>query len=67
MAVGSIPTSGIKILIKGRLNGVPRAKQKTLIIGKVPVQRISENINFHQTTTTSSTGSYGIKVWVIEK
>ena len=58
---------GIKILIKGRLNGVPRAKQKTLIIGKVPVQRISENINFHQTTTTSSTGSYGIKVWVIEK
>lgn len=54
-------------MIKGRLNGVPRAKQKTLIIGKVPVQRILENINFHQTTTTSSTGSYGIKVWVIEK
>lgn len=58
---------GIKIAFKGRLNGVPRAKHKILIIGEVPVQSISEKINYYQTTTTSPNGSYGIKVWVIEK
>jgi hypothetical protein len=58
---------GIKIIVKGRLNGVPRAKHKIITIGDVPVQTISANVDFAQTTTHNSNGSYGIKVWVVEK
>merc|ERR1712032_1441545 len=58
---------GIKIIIKGRLNGVSRAKQKTILIGDVPVQTISAKLDYIQTTTHNSTGSYGIKIWVVEK
>lgn len=58
---------GIKIILKGRLNGVPRAKHTMLVIGDVPVQSISEKIDYSQTTIHNSNGSYGIKVWVVEK
>lgn len=58
---------GIKIILKGRLNGVPRAKHKIIVIGDVPVQSISEKIDYAQTTIHNSNGSYGIKVWVVEK
>nr|AEP20730.1 ribosomal protein S3 [Kryptoperidinium foliaceum endosymbiont] len=58
---------GIKIVIKGRLNGVPRAKHKILTIGDVPVQSVGASIDYAQVTTHNSNGSYGIKVWVVEK
>ena len=58
---------GVKIIVKGRLNGVPRAKQKMLIIGDVPVQTISAKLDYSQTVMHNSSGSYGIQVWVVEK
>ena len=58
---------GVKIAVKGRLNGVPRAKHKILTIGDVPVLTIIEKVNYAQTTVHNSNGSYGIKVWVVEK
>ncbi len=58
---------GIKIVIKGRLNGVPRAKHKIITIGDVPVQSIGAVIYYAQLTTHNSNGSYGIKVWIVEK
>jgi small subunit ribosomal protein S3 len=58
---------GVKILVKGRLNGVPRAKHKMITVGDVPVQSISEKIDYSQTTSHNSNGSYGVKVWVVEK
>lgn len=58
---------GVKILVKGRLNGVPRAKHKTIIIGDVPVQTIAAKLDYSQTAIHNSNGSYGIKVWVLEK
>lgn len=58
---------GIKIMVKGRLNGVPRAKHKTISIGDVPVQSINEIVDYAQTTIHNSNGSYGVKVWIIEK
>jgi ribosomal protein S3 len=60
-------TKGIKIVIKGRLNGVPRAKHKIITIGDVPVQSISAIIDYAHLTTHNSNGSYGIKVWIVEK
>ena len=58
---------GVKIIVKGRLNGVPRAKHKMIIVGDVPVQTISAKLDYTQTTAHNSNGSYGIKVWVVEK
>lgn len=64
---GSSKIKGVKIVIRGRLNGVPRAKQKIIIVGDVPVQSISAKLDYSQTTIHNSNGSYGIKVWVVEK
>ena len=58
---------GVKILIKGRLNGVPRAKQKMIDVGDVPTQSISAKLDYAQTTKHNSNGSPGIQVWVVEK
>lgn len=58
---------GIKIIIKGRLNGVPRARHKIITIGDVPVQSVSALIDYSQTTAHNANGSYGIKVWIVEK
>lgn len=58
---------GVKIVIKGRLNGVPRAKQKMIVIGDVPTQSIAAKVDYSQTTIHNSSGSYGIQVWVAEK
>nr|YP_009829240.1 ribosomal protein S3 [Codium fragile]QJC59758.1 ribosomal protein S3 [Codium fragile] len=56
---------GIKIIVKGRLNGVPRAKHKIISVGDVPVQSIDEELDYSQTTVHNSSGSYGIKAWVV--
>lgn len=58
---------GIKIIIKGKLNNAPRARHKILIIGNVPVQTINIPMDYSQMTTHNPNGSYGIKVWIIEK
>lgn len=58
---------GVKIILKGRLNGVPRAKHAALVIGDVPVQSLSETIDYSQATVHNANGSYGIKVWVVAK
>ena len=58
---------GIKIILKGRLNGVPRAKHTIIVVGDVPVQSISETMDYSQVTVHNANGSYGIKVWVVEK
>jgi ribosomal protein S3 len=58
---------GVKVIIRGRLNGVPRAKQKIIIIGEVPAQSIFAKLDYSQATAHSSNGSYGIKIWVVEK
>lgn len=58
---------GVKIVIKGRLNGVPRAKHKLITVGDIPVQSINETLDYSQTTVHNSNGSYGVKVWIVEK
>lgn len=58
---------GIKIIVKGRLNGVPRAKHKIISVGDVPVQSINEELDYSQTAVHNSSGSYGIKVWVVAR
>jgi small subunit ribosomal protein S3 len=58
---------GIKINVKGRLNRVPRAKSKMITIGNVPLLTIDSNIDYSETTSYTTNGSIGVKVWVCEK
>lgn len=61
---------GVKIKIKGRVNGVPRAKRKLIRIGKrmrMPVLRINSAINYAESTAFTANGTLGVKVWVHER
>lgn len=58
---------GIKMIIKGRFNGAPRARKNTLLVGKVPIQTLSQKINNYQSTAFSSNGTFGVTVWICEK
>jgi small subunit ribosomal protein S3 len=58
---------GIKILIKGRLNGVPRAKKKLILVGNVTTQKIEKNLDYSETTSYTTNGTFGVKVWISEK
>lgn len=59
---------GVKIKIKGRINGSPRAKRKLIQIGKrMPVLRLNSPISYAEKTAFTSNGTLGVKVWVNEK
>lgn len=58
---------GIKIKVKGRFNGAPRAKHKIINIGKdMPVLTIGSKIDYSETTAYTINGTFGVKVWVCE-
>jgi len=60
----SSKVEGIKILINGRLNGAPRAKNKLIIVGDIPVQTIKKDIDYNQLTCYTKNGTFGIKIWI---
>ncbi len=56
---------GIKIKIKGRLNGRPRARHRILQIRKgIPVQTFQSKLNYSEATSFSKNGTLGIKIWL---
>nr|YP_009115299.1 ribosomal protein S3 [Berkeleya fennica]AJA05820.1 ribosomal protein S3 [Berkeleya fennica] len=60
--------NGIKIKIKGRFNGAPRAKHTIIQIGNgVPVLTLNSNISYSEATAYTSNGTFGVKIWIHEK
>ena len=57
---------GLKIQISGRFKGEPRTKTRIFEKGRIPLQTISNNINYSLTHVHTSYGVFGIKVWVFE-
>lgn len=58
---------GIKIKIKGRFNGAPRAKHKVIKVGKkIPILSLNSNIKYAESVSYTSNGTFGVKVWVCE-
>jgi ribosomal protein S3 len=58
---------GIKIKIKGRLNGRPRARSQVFkIANDVSVLTINSTINYSEETAFTPNGTLGIKVWIHE-
>lgn len=61
-------SQNIKIKIKGRFNGAPRAKHKIILIGNgVPSLTINSVIDYAEKTSYTSNGTFGVKVWIHEK
>ena len=59
---------GIKIKISGKLNRARRTKTKIIQVGNIPAQTIKESLNYSQSTVTHNpNGSFGVKVWIVEK
>lgn len=59
---------GIKIKVKGRFNGAPRAKDKIIYIKNgVPTLTLNSKIDYGETTSFSPNGTFGVKVWINEK
>lgn len=58
---------GIKIKIKGRLNGTPRARHKIIKIKNgVSALTLNSNINYSESVAFTTNGTIGVKVWVEE-
>lgn len=60
--------NGIKIKIKGRFNGAPRAKHTIIQIGNgVPVLTLDSNVSYSEATSYTLNGTFGVKIWIDEK
>lgn len=58
---------GVKIMIKGRLDGNEIARKEWLRKGKIPLQTIRADIDYGQATAFTTYGTIGVKVWVYKK
>jgi len=54
--------TGIKIVIKGRFNRAPRARNVILQFGKFSLQSFDSKIDYFQSTAYTINGTFGIKV-----
>lgn len=58
----------VKIQVKGRFNGAPRARNRLINIGnRVPLLTINSKIDYAESTAFTSNGTFGIKVWINKK
>jgi small subunit ribosomal protein S3 len=55
---------GVKVIIKGRLNGAEIARDEMLTVGKVPLHTLRADIDYASTPARTTYGAIGIKVWI---
>ncbi len=55
---------GVKLLVKGRLNGAEIAREEKLSWGSVPLQNLRADINFCSDFARTLFGTIGVKVWI---
>nr|BBB45732.1 ribosomal protein S3 [Heterosigma akashiwo] len=55
---------GIKIQVKGRLNGRNRSTIYTIQLGSLPLQTLSKEIDYTFVPAFTLYGAFGIKVWI---
>ena len=57
---------GLKIQIKGRLDGVPRSRKRIFEKGRIPLQTIMSTVNYSMIHIYTSYGVFGLKVWIFD-
>lgn len=55
---------GVKIMIKGRLDGNEIARTEWLAKGKIPLHTLRARIDYAQVTAFTTYGTVGVKVWI---
>ena len=55
---------GVKIVLKGRLDGAEMARYEWGKKGRIPLQTIRANIDYAEKTAFTTYGTIGIKVWI---
>ena len=55
---------GVKVMVKGRLNGAEIAREEKLVAGKVPLQTMRADIDYARCVATTTYGAIGLKVWI---
>nr|QYB21936.1 ribosomal protein S3 [Papuacedrus papuana] len=55
---------GVKITMKGRLNGIERARKESAIQGRVPLQTLRAKIDYCYYAVQTVYGVLGIKIWI---
>lgn len=59
--------NGLKLSIKGRINGFARAKTRTFQSGIMPLNTFNAKIYYAKNTAFTKNGTIGIKVWMYEQ
>jgi small subunit ribosomal protein S3 len=55
---------GVKIALKGRLDGAEMARYEWVKKGRIPLQTIRADIDYAQKTAHTTYGTIGVKVWI---
>jgi small subunit ribosomal protein S3 len=55
---------GVKIRIKGRLDGAEMARSETHLEGRVPLHTLSADIDYAFNEAQTTYGNVGVKVWI---
>lgn len=55
---------GIKIIIKGRINGNIMTRKQIFFHGKIPLQKFCSNVKYYAGCALTSHGLIGIKIWL---
>jgi len=58
---------GLKFIVNGRLKGKPRSTAAIILVGLVPVQSLSKDIDFAKLHVNSILGVFGFQLWVYRK
>ncbi|ADM89818.1 30S ribosomal subunit protein S3 [Candidatus Zinderia insecticola CARI] len=58
---------GIKIMLSGRLNGIEIARKEWYSLGKVPLHKLSANIDYGFSEAKTNYGIISSKVWIYKK
>ncbi len=61
MEVGA---KGVKIICSGRLAGSEMARKETQKLGSIPLQTLDANVDYAQSTSKTTYGAIGVKVWI---
>ena len=55
---------GVKFIINGKIQGKLRANSTRVLVGSVPIQTITANIEFNKIHVYTRYGAFGFKMWI---
>jgi len=62
-----LKVKGVKLIVNGRFNKSPRSRKKDIVLGSIPLQSISSEIDYFQSTVFTLVGTFGVKLWICRR